>query len=274
MLMKPEEAILQVTGMPLMRIMKLDSGGERMFSKVRKFKPVKRPCMEPAEWTIADSKSAAAAPASTGTDIDAVRFVVKDAVRHVYISSLDELRHRTDLDETREAGVAEEEVQAEKKKQSGDKRKGDPASGQRKRGMPKTPGAARESDIGLDIDEEKLSRNVYSGSPAHRSVRAKPANGPPKQIDPRSVASVLQRQEVREVFGADLTALNDVIFQQAEGNALEPVLLNADVELLIESLSDRLTEGSSNAYLRQFASLARDPLGEDREQSGTEAHSE
>ncbi|WP_246799210.1 type IV secretory system conjugative DNA transfer family protein [Rhizobium leguminosarum] len=274
MLMKPEEAILQVTGMPLMRIMKLDSGGERMFSKVRKFKPVKRPCMEPAEWTIADSKSAAAAPASTGTDIDAVRFVVKDAVRHVYISSLDELRHRLDLDETREAGVAEEEVQAEKKKQSGDKRKGDPASGQRKRGMPKTPGAARESDIGLDIDEEKLSRNVYSGSPAHRSVRAKPANGPPKQIDPRSVASVLQRQEVREVFGADLTALNDVIFQQAEGNALEPVLLNADVELLIESLSDRLTEGSSNAYLRQFASLARDPLGEDREQSGTEAHSE
>ncbi|NEI66228.1 type IV secretory system conjugative DNA transfer family protein [Rhizobium leguminosarum] len=274
MLMKPEEAILQVTGMPLMRIMKLDSGGERMFSKVRKFKPVKRPCMEPAEWTIADSKSAAAAPASTGTDIDAVRFVVKDAVRHVYISSLDELRHRLDLDETREAGVAEEEVQAEKKKQSGDKRKGDPASGQRKRGMPKTPGAARESDIGLDIDEEKLSRNVYSGSPAHRSVRAKPANGPPKQIDPRSVASVLQRQEVREVFGADLTALNDVIFQQAEGNALEPVLLNADVELLIESLSDRLTEGSSNAYLRQFARLARDPLGEDREQSGTEAHAE
>jgi len=30
MMMKPEEAILQVTGMPLMRIMKLDSGGERM----------------------------------------------------------------------------------------------------------------------------------------------------------------------------------------------------------------------------------------------------
>ncbi|WP_234891205.1 TraM recognition domain-containing protein, partial [Agrobacterium vitis] len=55
MMMKPEEAILQVTGMPLMRIMKLDSGGERMFSKVRKFKPVIRPCMEPVEWTIADS---------------------------------------------------------------------------------------------------------------------------------------------------------------------------------------------------------------------------
>ncbi|OWK25197.1 hypothetical protein AJ87_12915 [Rhizobium yanglingense] len=55
MMMKPEEAILQVTGMPLMRIMKLDSGGERMFSKVRKFKPVTRPCMEPVEWTIADS---------------------------------------------------------------------------------------------------------------------------------------------------------------------------------------------------------------------------
>ncbi|MBY5357595.1 type IV secretory system conjugative DNA transfer family protein [Rhizobium leguminosarum] len=274
MMMKPEEAILQVTGMPLMRIMKLDSGGERMFSKVRKFKPAKRPCIEPVEWTIDDSKSAAAAPASTGTDNDAVRFVVKDGVRHVYISSLDELRHRLDLDETREAGVAEEEVQAEKKKQSGDKQKGDSASGQRKRGIPKTPGAARESDIGLDIDEEKLSRNVYSGSPAHRSVRAKQANGPSDQSGPRPAATVLRRQEVRDVFGADLTALNEVIFQQAEENALEPVELNADVELLIESLSDRLTEDSSRAYLRQFASLVRDPLGEDREQSETEAHAE
>ncbi|NKL83543.1 type IV secretory system conjugative DNA transfer family protein [Rhizobium leguminosarum] len=275
MMMKPEEAILQVTGMPLMRIMKLDSGGERMFSKVRKFKPVKRPCMEPVEWTIADSRSAAAAPPATGADIHYERFVVKDAVRHVYISSLDELRHRLDLDETREAGVAEEEeVQAEKKKQPEGKRKEDPANGKRKRGMPKTSGAARESDVDLDIDEEKLGRNVYSGSPAHRSVRSKQTNGPPDHIDPRPVAPVLQRQEVRDAFGADLNALNDVIFQQAEENALEPVELNADVELLIESLSDRLTEDSSRAYLHQFANLARDPVGEDREQSETEAHAQ
>ncbi|WP_245485024.1 hypothetical protein [Rhizobium leguminosarum] len=68
--------------------------------------------------------------------------------------------------------------------------------------------------------------------------------------------------------------MNEVIFQQAEENALEPVELNADVELLIESLSDRLTEDSSRAYLRQFASLVRDPLGEDREQSESEAHAE
>ncbi|MBY5337066.1 type IV secretory system conjugative DNA transfer family protein [Rhizobium leguminosarum] len=272
MMMKPEEAILQVTGMPLMRIMKLDSGGERMFSKVRKFKPVKRPCMEPVEWTIADSRSAAAASPATGADIHFERFVAKDGIHHVYISSLDELRHRLDLDETRDAGVTEEEVREEKQKQPGGKRKGDPASGQRKRGVPNATSAAREGDFDLDIDEQKLSRNVYSGSPAHRSVRPKQANGPPKQIDPRPVASVLQRQEVRDVFGADLTALNEVIFQQAEENALEPVELNADVELLIESLSDRLTEDSSRAYLHQFANLARDPLGED--QSETEAHAD
>ncbi|MGO6994032.1 hypothetical protein ACCT11_36455, partial [Rhizobium johnstonii] len=41
MMMKQEEAILQVNGMTLMRIMKLFSGGERMFSKVRKFMPAK-----------------------------------------------------------------------------------------------------------------------------------------------------------------------------------------------------------------------------------------
>ncbi|TBB14965.1 type IV secretory system conjugative DNA transfer family protein (plasmid) [Rhizobium ruizarguesonis] len=271
-MMKPEEAILQVTGMPLMRIMKLDSGGERMFSKVRKFKPVKRPCMEPVEWTIADSRSAAAASPATGADIHFERFVVKDGIRHVYISSLDELRHRLDLDETRDAGVTEEEVREEKQKQPRGKRKGDPASGQRKRGAPNATSAAREGDFDLDIDEQKLSRNVYSGSPAHRSVRPKQANGPSDQIDSRPVASVLQRQEVRDAFGADLNALNDVIFQQAEENALEPVELNADVELLIESLSDRLTEDSSRAYLHQFANLARDPLGED--QSETEAHAD
>ncbi|MGR9286060.1 type IV secretory system conjugative DNA transfer family protein [Rhizobium johnstonii] len=269
MMMKPEEAILQVTGMPLMRIMKLDSGGERMFSKVRKFKLVKRPCMEPIEWTIADSRSAAAAPPATSAHIHIGRFVVKDGIRQVYISSLDELRHRLDLDETREAGVTEE-----KQKQPGGKRKGDPVSGKRKRGMPKTSGAAGERDIDLDIDEEKLSRNVYSGSPAHRSMRPKQANGPSDQIDRRQVAPVLQRQEVRDAFGADLNALNEVIFQQAEENALEPVELNADVELLIESLSERLTEESSRAYLRQFANLARDPLSEDREQSETEAHAD
>ncbi|MHC2567753.1 type IV secretory system conjugative DNA transfer family protein [Rhizobium leguminosarum] len=273
MMMKPEEAILQVTGMPLMRIMKLDSGGERMFSKVRKFKPAKRPCMEPVEWTIADSMPAAAAPPATGATADAARFVVKDGVRHVYISSLDELRHRLDLDETREAGVTEEEVRAEKQKQPGT-RKGDFASGKRKRDIPKTSGAARGAGIDLDVDEEKLAQNVYSGSPAHRNVRAKQAKRPPKQIDPRPVAPVLQRQEVRDVFGADLTALNEVIFQQAEENALEPVELNADVELLIESLSGRLTEDSSRAYLRQFASVVRDPLGEDRQRSETEAQAE
>ncbi|QKK27895.1 type IV secretory system conjugative DNA transfer family protein [Rhizobium hidalgonense] len=274
MMMKPEEAILQVTGMPLMRIMKLDSGGERMFSKVRKFKPMKRPCMEPVEWTIADSRSTAAAPPATGADIHFERFVVKDAVRHVYISSLDELRHRLDLDETREAGVAEEEVREEKRSKPGRKQRGETAGRQRKRGVPNATSAAREGDFDLKIDEAKLTRNVYSGSPGHRGNQPKQPIGQSDKFDPRPVAPVLQRQEVRDTFGADLNALNDVIFQQAEENALEPVELNADVELLIESLSERLTEDSSRAYLHQFANLARDPLGEDREQSVTEAHAD
>ncbi|MGO7763425.1 type IV secretory system conjugative DNA transfer family protein, partial [Rhizobium ruizarguesonis] len=93
------------------------------------------------------------------------------------------------------------------------KRKGDPANGKRERGMPKTSGAAREIDNDLNIDEEKLSRYVYSGSPAHRSVRSKQTNGPTDHIVPRPVAPFLQRQEVRDAFGADLNALNDVIFQ-------------------------------------------------------------
>ncbi|UIY31822.1 type IV secretory system conjugative DNA transfer family protein (plasmid) [Neorhizobium galegae] len=223
MMMKPEEAILQVTGMPLMRIMKLDSGGERMFSKVRRFKPVPRPCMKPVEWRMDDSKSTAAGPPATEADIDAIRFVVKEGVRHVYISSLDELRHRLDLDEAREAGSIKEELRAEKQKQSGPKQKGDTVNRPRKHGMPEPSGAARGGDIDLDIDEEKLSQNIYSGAPAHRDVRPKQPTGSSDRIDPRPAVSVLQRQEVRDTFGADLNALNKVIFQQAEASALEPV---------------------------------------------------
>ena len=39
--------------------------------------------------------------------------------------------------------------------------------------------------------------------------------------------------------------------------------LNEDVELLIETLSERLTEDSSKAFLREFADRARDPLREE-----------
>src|ERR1051325_4176554 len=88
MMMKPEEAILQVTGMPLMRIMKLDSGGERMFAKVSRFKPMARPRMEPVEWTIEDNAQSAPggddAPATPRPKPQGPRFVVRDGVRQVY----------------------------------------------------------------------------------------------------------------------------------------------------------------------------------------------
>lgn len=74
---------------------------------------------------------------------------------------------------------------------------------------------------------------------------------------------ILKRQDVKEAFGGDLKALNDVIFQQAGENVVEPGDLNADVELLIDTLSGRLSEDSSRAWLREFADTARDPLGEE-----------
>ncbi len=299
MMMKPEEAILQVTGMPLMRIMKLDSGGERMFAKVRKFKMVPKPCLKPVEWTIADNDTIRPVePPATRTakrtdrtgsqargaegDLPAVdrvqqpqdlRFIVKDGVRHVYISSLDELRHRLDLDETREAGVTEEE--GRKEEQQGGRRRGGQESRQQGNGVRAGSGADDQRETVLDIDEDKIARNIYSGSPLQRHNRSRVTLDPTSQVGARPVASpVLRRQEVKEAFGSDLQALNDVIFQQADEPIVEPAELNADVELLIETLSDRLTEDSSRAYLHQFANLARDPLSEDREQVETEAQGE
>ena len=291
MMMKPEEAILQVTGMPLMRIMKLDAGGERMFAKVRKFKPVTRPCIEPVEWTIADSddfkpsglrEPGAVAPTDgvPGTDqavdIDLaaiervrqpqdLRFIVKEGVRHVYISSLDELRHRLDLDEARATGeVGDDEPNDEQ--QPGRK----PASGatawREKHIEGRRPRPAPSDEI--DIDADKLRRSVYSPVPASkRNPRRGATASAGDTLDRKASSPVLQRQEVREAFGGDLKALNEAIFRQAEENPIEPSELNPDVELLIDTLSGRLEEESSRAYLREFADTARDPLREEGEQS-------
>ncbi|TQX86798.1 MULTISPECIES: type IV secretory system conjugative DNA transfer family protein [Rhizobium] len=299
MMMKPEEAILQVTGMPLMRIMKLDSGGERMFSKARKFKPATRPCMEPVEWTIADSDAVKpivadpeaaipsktrSPPPGTQTEIDLgavqrppqpqnMRFIVKDGVRYVYISSLDELRHRLDLDEKREAGVSPEDLPKGNGVREPDSRRNGPAGRQEKdAGGNRAPVLAEEgSDVEIDIDREKLARSVYSGSPG--KARNPPGRTPDSrdQGGERSIGpAILQRQEVREVFGADIKALNDVIFQRADGASFEPATLNADVELLIGRLCERLASESSKAILQEFADVARDPLGEERTQVETD----
>ncbi|TCL65786.1 type IV secretory system conjugative DNA transfer family protein [Rhizobium sp. BK251] len=286
MMMKPEEAILQVTGMPLMRIMKLDSGGERMFSKVRKFKPVIRPRMEPVEWTIADSEAVwPSAPAPTpfartasqlsgaGMDVDlgaverprepqSVRFIVKEGVRHVYISSLDELRQRLDLDETREAGVSEDEPREENKQPALNKQPGTTANPPAKRPAPRGSGPIEVENVRIEIDQAKLDRNVYQGSPRprHRLDRTSDIQD---EAGTSPGSDLLRRQEVRGAFGADIKALNDAIFEQADAGSLDPMELNADVELLIGTLSERLAEDSSKAFLREFASLARDPLRED-----------
>lgn len=119
-------------------------------------------------------------------------------------------------------------------------------------------------NIDLDIDEEKLGQSVYFGPPTsarkHQDGLSASAGGAPDRL---SGSPILRHQEVREAFGDDLKALNDVVFRQAGENWVEPEELNADVDLLIDTLSGRLTETSSRAWLREFADAARDPLGED-----------
>jgi type IV secretory pathway TraG/TraD family ATPase VirD4 len=295
MMMKPEEAILQVTGMPLMCIMKLDSGGERMFSKVRKFEPVIRPCMKPVEWTIADSdafkpiapdadtaiprKTRSSSGPRTDIDLGAIkrpqqpqnmRFIVKDGVRHVYISSLDELRQRLDLDEKREAGVTEEELRGEKQETTRKKQPVQTVGRQRKRGAAQAPETVPVDGVDLDIDRAKLGRSVYTGSP--QVLRNRHDRPPAAQHEAGKplTSALLRRQDVRDAFGGDIQALNDAIFEQADAGTFNPTELNEDVELLIGSLSERLTEDSSKAYLREFTDLARDPLREDTDPPETE----
>ncbi|MBX4922116.1 type IV secretory system conjugative DNA transfer family protein [Rhizobium bangladeshense] len=286
MMMKPEEAILQVTGMPLMRIMKLDSGGERMFSKVRKFEPVTRPCIQPVEWTVADSETFGApqpenAPSArtdnqlpiVGMDIDLgavnrpnrpqhIRFIVKEGVRHVYISSLDELRQRLDLDETREAGPEE---QLRDEEQTSVQKKQPAATGGREgnRGAARGSGAIRVDDAHIELDQAKLDRSVYPGSPRGSRNRVQRSSHVQDEAGDPPTAAILRRQDVRGAFGTDIKALNDAIFEQADAGSFDPIELNADVELLIGTLSERLTEDSSKAFLREFANRARDPLLEE-----------
>lgn len=288
MMMKPEEAILQVTGMPLMRIMKLDSGGERMFSKVRKFKPVTRPCIKPVEWTIADTAafgSGASQPetalpgrterrlAADGMGIDlggivrpqqpqSVRFIVRDGVRHVYISSLDELRQRLDLDETREAGRTEEELRNAEQTPA-QKKQSSARGGRQGIGAASPASGPVLDDVNIEIDQAKLDSSVYPGSPRGQRNRVRRTSGFQEETENLPASNILRRQDVRGAFGSDINALNDAIFEQSNAGSLDPIELNEDVELLIETLSERLTEDSSKAFLREFAHRARDPLREE-----------
>ncbi|MBN9245729.1 MAG: type IV secretory system conjugative DNA transfer family protein [Mesorhizobium sp.] len=150
MQMKPEEAILQVTGMPIMRIMKLDSGGEQLFRAMDKYEEVRKPQIQPRAWTLEEDEkfktepaafegvmtrqmlypdarvvhrrvatlkaggltSAALKKPSTPRPVD---FLWQDigGERHIFFSSLDELTIRLNLDATRVPGIEPGETPAQ-----------------------------------------------------------------------------------------------------------------------------------------------------------------
>ncbi|MBN9274025.1 MAG: type IV secretory system conjugative DNA transfer family protein, partial [Mesorhizobium sp.] len=150
MQMKPEEAILQVTGMPIMRIMKLDSGGEQLFRAMDKYEEVRKPQIQPRAWTLEEDEkfktepaafegvmtrqmlypdarvvhrrvatlkaggltSAALKKPSTPRPVD---FLWQDigGERHIFFSSLDELNIRLNLDATRVPGIEPGETPAQ-----------------------------------------------------------------------------------------------------------------------------------------------------------------
>ncbi len=266
MMMKPEEAILQVTGMPLMRIMKLDSGGERMFAKVRRFKPIAKPCIEPIEWTINDGAEVAIVDNGSPTPPTGrpknLHFAVRNGVRQVYISSLDELRQRLDLDEAREVGVAEPEPSAENPGPNSPTKRPTSLRGKQMRRSASPP--ASKGNIDPQIDEEALAQKLYPSAPDDRNeVTGFEATYPVERRPLRRSLPVLRRQDVREVFGKDIEALNEVIFQRTDDSSIDVLELNKDVDLLIQSLSDRLSDDNSRKHLQAFAEAARDPLGED-----------
>ena len=136
------------------------------------------------------------------------------------------------------------------------------AGRQGKRSAPRASGAIPVDNVHLDIDQAKLNSNVYPGSP--RATHNRRDRFPDVQAEASNPA-LLRRQDVREAFGEDIKVLNAAIFEQADAGSFEPTQLNADVEFLIGTLSERLTEDSSKAFLREFADLARDPLREDTE---------
>jgi len=108
---------------------------------------------------------------------------------------------------------------------------------------PKKTGA-----IDLDIDEEALGRKVYPGSPGSRDeVPSLEPVSSPEGSAPLGSPAILRRQDVRQAFGGDIQALNEAIFQQTDNGAIDPVELNKDVDLLIQNLSDRLSDDASRS---------------------------
>lgn len=186
MQMKPEEAILQVTGMPIMRIMKLDSGGERQFRVMDKYEEIRKPQIQPRAWTLADDEKFKAKPTAFegvmtrqmlypdarvvqrrvatlkagGLTSAALKkpsrprpvdFLWQDIAgeRHIFFSSLDELTIRLDLDAIRVPGIEPGETPAQSK---------DPAEGigaRERRHAADKHGSAEEKS-GSDREREHL----------------------------------------------------------------------------------------------------------------------
>ncbi|MFC0808916.1 type IV secretory system conjugative DNA transfer family protein [Ensifer sp. P24N7] len=297
MMMKPEEAILHVTGMPLMRIMKLDSGGERMFAKVRNFKPVPKPRMEPVEWTTEDTDKFNASRPSTKegpghikegrakavageVDFSAVerpqhahevRFGMKEGVRQVYISSLDELRRRLDLDEKRVAGVSEDDWRRNRQKEQPPQQiasastSSPPNADGDRLSAGSDDGATTVDDDDLEVDQEKLDRNKYAGILKRQDPVRERMIAREDAPDTHVVRSpILRRQEVREAFGSDVSALNKVIFDSVNAESeIEAPDLNADIELMVQTLSEKMADKTSRLYLKEYAEKAMDPLAEE-----------
>ncbi|RVJ77294.1 hypothetical protein [Sinorhizobium medicae] len=218
-----------------------------MFSRVRKFKPVPKPRMEPVEWRTEDTDRFNSsrptkqespghikehrAQTSTGeVDFSAVerpqhahqvRFGIKEGVRQVYISSLDELRRRLDLDEKRSAGLSEDDLKRGRQKEQAPQQIGNVnisspideddrlAGGDDDTTMP-------VDDDDLEVDQEKLDRNRYAGILKHQDPGRERMIAREDAPDTQVIRSpVLRRQEVREAFGSDISALNQIIFDSA-----------------------------------------------------------
>ncbi len=180
--MKPEEAILQVQGAPIFRVLKLDAGQSVHFKAYQTYQPLPAP-----KLNIVFSEGVANPPTPAGEGTT------------VHLSTLDGLKKRLGLDALRETGVARPD-QKDRGRQ-GTAAPPDDTTAKSEDTDGKRQGTA--DDVDALIDRQVLADVVWEGSTQGRGARDRVRAREAAISDDTRRSPILKRQEVSTAFGPD-----------------------------------------------------------------------
>lgn len=240
--MKPEEAILQVQGAPIFRVLKLDAGQSVHFKAYQAYSP-----LPPPQLKIVFSENLADQPRRDG------------GVTTVSLSTLDGLKKRLGLDALREAGVGRPDEKGKGKQGSSAQINADPPK-------PDDTGAKTpEAPDGTLIDREVLAGAVWEGTRPRDRVRERMLARDNTASDEASGPPILKRQDIGNAFArhGEEPPLKEGYFDGSmQPKNTDPRDVNEPLDWIMEEMRRRCPPQAREA-VRELHKVVTDPLEEE-----------